>query len=83
MTEKTRCKKTYFANETQALLFIAKLKKTSLRERKPVNTYLCPHCLSWHLTRIELKEVKEVKYLKRQIENLKVKIERLQNEKKT
>jgi hypothetical protein len=75
-----RCSKVAFANESSALFYIAKLKKTSHREIKPVNTYLCEKCLTWHLTSIESKEVKEVKYLKRQIENLKAKLLKLQNE---
>jgi len=73
------CKKVSFLNEKFALEYIAKLKKTSYRDIKPVNTYLCPKCLTWHITSIESKEVKEVKYLKRQIENLKTKIIQLQN----
>lgn len=74
-----QCKKTYFSDEKQALFYIAKLKKTSCRDLKPVTAYLCPKCLNWHLTSIESKEIKEVKYLKRQIENLKAKIIDLQN----
>lgn len=81
MTHKSNCKKVSFADEKQALGYIGKLLKTSIRERKPVNTYLCEHCLNWHLTSIELKEVKEIKYLKRQIENLKSKIAHLEKQK--
>lgn len=69
-----KCKKVSFLDEKNALIYIEKLNKTSVRERKPVNTYLCEKCLAWHLTSIELKEVFEIKYLKRQIENLKKKI---------
>ena len=72
-----KCKKVSFADEKNALMYLEKLKKTSTRERKPVNTYLCEKCLAWHLTSIELKEVTEIKYLKRQIENLKSKITHL------
>jgi uncharacterized protein (DUF305 family) len=72
----TKCKKVYFVDEKNALMYINKLKKTSSRERKPVNAYLCQHCLNWHLTSIELKEVSQVKNLESQIKNLKEKIAR-------
>jgi TolA-binding protein len=75
-----KCKKVYFADEKTALFYIDKLKKTSIKEKKPVNTYLCPHCLNWHLTSIEPKEVKNITYLNRQINNLKAKIEGLKQQ---
>lgn len=74
------CKKVYFINEKFALEYVEKLKKTSCRERKPVNAYLCEKCLNWHLTSIDSKEKKEAVYLGRQINNLKSKIIHLQNE---
>lgn len=74
------CKKVSFINEKFALEYIDKLQKTSTRSRKPVNAYLCPHCLAWHLTSIELKEVKQIKFLNRQIDNLKLKVLHLQTE---
>jgi hypothetical protein len=44
------CPKTYFANERFANEYIAKLKATSERIKKPVRSYLCERCLNWHLT---------------------------------
>ena len=74
------CKKVSFINEKFALEYIDKLQRTSTRSRKPVNAYLCHHCLSWHLTSIELKEIKQLKFLNRQVENLKSKVLHLQKE---
>lgn len=74
------CRKVFFADEKFALQYIAKLNKTSYRERKPVRAYLCQHCLNWHLTSIECKENMEIVYLGRQINNLKAKILHLQND---
>lgn len=45
-----RCKKVYFATEHDALFYISKINKTSNRAKKPVRTYLCNKCNSWHLT---------------------------------
>jgi hypothetical protein len=44
------CKKVKFLDETQAMFYVAKLKKTSMREVIPQRAYLCEHCLCWHLT---------------------------------
>lgn len=44
------CNKVFFATEAAALFYIDKLNRTSARERKPTNAYLCPKCLMWHLT---------------------------------
>lgn len=44
------CKKVRFANEKFAQEYINKLSRTSNRERKPLRAYLCPFCLTWHLT---------------------------------
>ena len=74
------CHKVCFANEKFATEYIDKLQKTSCRGKKPVNAYLCEKCLSWHLTSIESKEVREITYLGRQINNLKAKIIHLQKE---
>lgn len=76
----TSCKKVRFVNEEAALFYIQKLKKTSKRARKPVNAYLCPQCLSWHLTSIESKENKQLIYKDREIVNLKKKIDHLNKE---
>jgi uncharacterized protein YlaI len=72
-----KCKKVYFADEKNALMYIEKIKKTSKRERNPINTYLCPKCLNWHLTSIEYKEDKQVIYLKRQVTNLQREVKNL------
>jgi hypothetical protein len=77
---KPNCHKVCFANEKFAIEYIDKLQKTSFRDKKPVNAYLCEKCLSWHLTSIESKEVREITYLGRQINNLKSKIIHLQGE---
>lgn len=74
-----KCKKVSFVDEKQANFYIEKLHKTSDRELKPVRGYLCQHCLNWHLTSIESKEVKAIKYMQRQIDNLKAKIKHLEN----
>lgn len=44
------CTKVKFATEKDAVFYIDKLKKTSVREKKPLRAYLCPFCISWHLT---------------------------------
>lgn len=62
--------------------YIDKLKKTSIRDRKPVNTYLCEHCLTWHLTSIISAETGHIRNLNRQIENLKSKVAHLEAENK-
>jgi predicted RNase H-like nuclease (RuvC/YqgF family) len=55
------CKKTSFANEKEALFYIEKLKKTSLRKKIPTRSYLCHICHNWHITSSE--EWKEEKKL--------------------
>lgn len=67
------CKKVSFATEEFANDYIKKLKKTSIREFKPIRAYLCETCLCWHLTKIESEEQRQVTHLKREIENLKKK----------
>lgn len=74
------CKKVSFADEKNALKYIDKLKKTSIRDKIPVNVYLCEKCFCWHLTNRISIEQKETIYLKRQINNLKSKILHLENE---
>lgn len=44
------CKKVKFSNEKFALDYIGKLRKTSVRDIVPARAYLCPECMSWHLT---------------------------------
>jgi len=71
--KKVACTKTSFIDENFAMQYINILKKTSKRERKPVRAYLCEHCLTWHLTSTDPIN-KEIKHLKRQIHNLKLKL---------
>lgn len=71
------CKKAFFINEDFAEQYITKLKKTSIRDRKPIRAYLCQKCFNWHLTSIEDKNLT---YLKRQIDNLKNKVLHLEKE---
>jgi len=65
------CKKVKFVNEASAMMYVNKLQKTSIRDKKPVRAYLCETCLSWHLTSIESKENMKLIYAKREIANLK------------
>lgn len=44
------CKKVYFGTQKDADEYIAKLQKTSKRDKVPVNSYLCERCKCWHLT---------------------------------
>ncbi len=51
------CKKTKFVDEISAKFFIAKIKRTSNRDKIPNRAYLCNICNSWHLTsRINFQE---------------------------
>lgn len=78
--------KVQFRDEANALFYLEKLKKTSCREVIPKRTYLCNHCLSWHLTSQEdnFKNVdKRVEnefelFPKKKIENYKRTISKLQ-----
>jgi hypothetical protein len=49
----TTCKKVSFCDERYADEYISKLNKTSKRKLKPVRSYLCDKCLTWHITSIE------------------------------
>lgn len=44
------CTKTKFINEKYALEYVKKLQATSVRSKKPQSAYLCPVCMTWHLT---------------------------------
>jgi len=68
------CKKVKFVNEQSALMYIKKVKETSVRDKKPVRAYLCEKCLAWHLTSIESKENMQLVYAQREIANLKSKL---------
>jgi len=48
--DKIECTKVKFSDEKQADYYIRKLQNTSHREKKPISSYLCPHCFNWHLT---------------------------------
>jgi hypothetical protein len=78
------CTKTYFSDEKQALFYIDKLRKTSVRNDVPIRAYLCPKCLLWHLTSKEptftinqSDHEKEILIYKNQIIELKKKNEEL------
>lgn len=73
-----QCKKTFFSDEKQANYYLEKLKKTSARSKIPTRAYLCEKCFNWHLTARE--ETGHEKDLKRQIEYLKIKLQRLKNQ---
>lgn len=71
MLEPTYCKKSSFIDEKQALLFIEKKNKTSIRDIVPKRAYLCDKCLKWHITSLENIDVfEENKELKKQIKEL-------------
>ena len=74
------CKKVSFATENDALYYVDKLQRTSTRQRIPNDTYLCPHCLSWHLTSKTNYLVLENSKLKRDIISLNTQIELLKFE---
>lgn len=67
------CKKVKFANEEAALFFIKKLKATSSRVKKPVSTYLCENCFSWHLTSWT-EDAAKIEQLKKENADLMLKI---------
>lgn len=48
--ESQYCKKASFANEEIAMKFIKKLQETSKRQKVPKSAYLCPKCMTWHIT---------------------------------
>lgn len=50
------CSKVKFATEVAAQLHIAKLKRTSNRNKIPKRAYLCEHCNGWHLTSSDKNE---------------------------
>ena len=78
-----KCTKVCFANESAADFYIKKLKKTSKRSVKPITSYLCPSCLSWHLSSsINYDDMKMI-YKDREIANLKTKVLNLRNENET
>ena len=78
------CKKVSFINESFANEYINKLQSTSVRRIKPVRAYLCPKCLTWHLTSIEgyeqRKHTNRIKNYERQISNLQKRIVHLETQ---
>lgn len=52
------CKKVKFADQAAALLWIAKLQRTSVRKDVPGRAYLCYECFGWHLTKTISREQK-------------------------
>lgn len=66
------CTKVKFATEADALYYINKLKTTSSREKKPIDTYLCHFCSCWHLTsrpNYDTKDKNTIKALKTELKN--------------
>src|ERR1700759_3208543 len=60
------CKKVSFATEKDAIYYIDKLKKTSIRSIIPTRSYLCTKCINWHLTSkgsYENRKIKELELL--------------------
>jgi chromosome segregation ATPase len=74
------CTKVRFATEKDALFYIDKLNKTSIRDKVPIATYLCHHCNLWHLTSRNSKENQEIFKLRQEIDVLITKIETLVKE---
>lgn len=72
------CTKVKFSDEKQAKYYIDKLKNTSIREKKPIRAYLCPHCLSWHLTSKTEKEDLQMEKYRQEIKNKNAIITQLQ-----
>lgn len=64
------CKKVKFDTKINADLYIAKLRRTSNRDKIPKRSYLCPHCRCWHLTSQQSYESLIIEDLKKQIGDL-------------
>ena len=81
------CKKASFSSEAVADYYIEKLKRTSVRSKKPVRAYLCPVCFTWHLTSLKkttdiepYTDVLKINRQQQQIEKLKKKCGNYQQE---
>lgn len=68
--ENHTCNKVKFATEAFALYYLEKLKATSCRTKTPKSVYLCPKCLTWHLTSCDTPEEFINKKSKEKIESL-------------
>ena len=75
-----QCKKASFSSEAVADYYIEKLKRTSVRSKKPVRAYLCPKCFTWHLTSIKNTKDFDVSRPEKEIERLKKKCGNYQQE---
>lgn len=76
MKPNLNCSKTKFSTEENAKFYVEKLKKTSTRNKVPIRTYLCEHCLQWHLTSANNEETRIEKY-KAEIKRLGAEIHKL------
>lgn len=68
------CKKVKFIDEAAAIYYVNKLKRTSTRTSIPTGQYLCPYCLSWHLTSRKSKEEETIEKLKAELQKKNEKI---------
>lgn len=70
---KKKCKKVSFPNEEAAGFYMVKLNKTAKYKKKLGNVYLCPDCLTWHMTsqkddqvhNLEVKLTKKNEHIKK------------------
>lgn len=76
------CPKTYFINEKFANDYIAKLKNTSTRIKRPVRAYLCDKCLNWHLTSQTQHQFDVLQQYKKALKNKNLEVAKLQKENK-
>ena len=54
------CKKSSFGTQKFADDYIVKLQKSSNRDKKPVESYLCAKCMNWHITSWEPLDIAEL-----------------------
>jgi len=67
-----RCMKVSFINEKYADEYVAKLKRTSYRKVKPIRSYLCEKCLTWHLASTTDHDKKLLESYQGKIQNYRV-----------
>ena len=58
--DKELCKKVYFGTKEEADRHIEKINKTSVRDKKPVRSYLCHKCHCWHLTSWDAPDILKI-----------------------